>query len=370
MTEPPLNSSRETGLPGRDYLILPLISLLTVLVLLAGAELASRQIYADGQTDACLIHDKTFGVRFKSNCTAEVKLPESEWVTNTYNACGYRTTEHCGPKPPDTLRIAMIGSSTAFGLYVPYQQSISAQLGKYLTAACGQKVEVQNLASEYEFWNVLRSHFDLAVDLKPDAVIVAAGPTDIETQDPELSEKENELPPLEWKTRIRNLFADSRLRVVLQHLMYQDPDFYLSLYRNSPAKTLYMREPLSDTLRIHLNAYNDLLSQFAAKGKAAGIPIMLAFIPQRAQVGFAADKNRPSYIDPFALNKALAKLASLNGVLFTDTTPDFVKDPRQMDLFLRADGHLDPDGDEVVARSLANTVVQDFAPFKHCASPG
>ncbi len=253
---------------------------------------------------------------------------------------------------------------------MPYPQSIAAALGDALTRACGQPVQVQNLASEFEFWSVLRRRFDLALALKPDAVIAVAGPTDIETPDPDLAETQNALPPEELLTRIRNMFTNSRLRVVAQHFLYRDPGFYLSLYRNSIAKTLYMRAPLAPTLQTHVKAYGELLGQLAVRARAADVPVMLAYVPQRAQIGFAADAARPAYIDPFALDNALRQAAADSSVSFDDTTPDFVRDPRQMDLFLRSDGHLDAQGDGVIARSLARAAVREFAAFRHCAAGG
>jgi hypothetical protein len=67
-------------------------------------------------------------VRFKPNCTSQVKLAESGWITNHYNECGYRSDDPCGLKGTETLRVAIIGASISWGYYVPFKDSFGAVL--------------------------------------------------------------------------------------------------------------------------------------------------------------------------------------------------------------------------------------------------
>ncbi len=369
ISEPPNALEPQTrSLPRRDYILLPLISLVTVLLVLAVGEFGARILYPVNTLDSCLLHDPVLGVRFQPDCSSRIKLPETDWVSNRYNACGYRSDAPCGPKPADTLRVALIGSSIAFGMYVPYQDSIGAVVAKDLTAACGQPVEVQNLASEYVFWDLLYQRFKLALTLKPDAVVVVAGPTDVMYANDRI-DQHLDAPKPELLTRIRNVFGDLRLRVVAQHVLYGDADFYLSLYRNSVVKTLYMRNPLGDFVKAHLTAFENLLAKFHATQDGKPVPVLLAYVPQRAQVGFAASPNPPPGIDPYAMDRALAQVAAQAAVGYVDTTPDFVANPEQMDLFLRSDGHTAKRGDVVIGHSIARAM-HTLPAFEHCAVSG
>ena len=67
------------------------------------------------------------GDRALPNCTARYKAGEGPWAENSYNACGYRTEHPCGPKPPGSFRVALIGSSTSMGYLIPYQQTFAVR---------------------------------------------------------------------------------------------------------------------------------------------------------------------------------------------------------------------------------------------------
>jgi hypothetical protein len=85
--------------------------------------------------------DYMTGFREKPNCTALLKSPESPRVAHTFNNCGYRTVEPCGPKPPGVIRIALLGSSIAEGYLVPYPDTFAVQAAGVLTSHDHRQVE-------------------------------------------------------------------------------------------------------------------------------------------------------------------------------------------------------------------------------------
>src|SRR5271156_4840126 len=142
-----MRADLEEHFPPRDFLILPLLSLLTLVAIVGGAETCARHVWEAREDSSCDQTTPLEGNRYKPNCTARMKLAEGPWVQSSYNECGYRSTAPCrGAKPPNTIRLALLGASDAEGYYVSYPDTFAARSEKILTRECGRPVEIQNLA--------------------------------------------------------------------------------------------------------------------------------------------------------------------------------------------------------------------------------
>ncbi len=138
-------------LPRRDFVLLPLIFVMTIVALLVGGETAARLIYVQADdVDLCL-YNTTSGPRHRPFCSSRDKVWDGPWVTQLYNACGYRTAEPCAPRPPGALRVVVLGSSIAQGSKVDYAESFAARSSAALSNQCGASVDFQNLASSGEY---------------------------------------------------------------------------------------------------------------------------------------------------------------------------------------------------------------------------
>ena len=133
-------------LPRRDWIILPLLSILSLGLLLGLSEVGARIFWPEHLEDRCAVPDPTLGLRFQPNCVAKVKSAETPWLDNSYNACGFRTAESCGPKLDRGFRVAVIGSSISSGYLVPYAETFSARTTALLQQHCHVPVDFQNLA--------------------------------------------------------------------------------------------------------------------------------------------------------------------------------------------------------------------------------
>ena len=58
---------------------------------------------------------RSTGVRGIPNSVCSGENPRKELVEYRFNSCGHRAGMECGPKPPGTYRIVMVGSSSACG---------------------------------------------------------------------------------------------------------------------------------------------------------------------------------------------------------------------------------------------------------------
>lgn len=170
-------------LPRRDLWLLPLISVVTLVTLLAGAEMLARVGWPDEVFNSCQkIDDSPLGFHYRPNCSSTMKAAEGPWYTNDYNECGYRTAASCGPLAPGHRRIALIGASLSEGYLVEYPNTIGARLAADLTAMCGRPVEVQNLAATGYNGRRLLARMDDALALRPNAVLLTQAVFDVEMQ--------------------------------------------------------------------------------------------------------------------------------------------------------------------------------------------
>jgi len=171
------------GIPRRDFLILPLISLLTVVLMTGMAEILSRQIWVEKMFNDCLYKDPILGLRSRANCSTQLKNIEGPWIRYEVNACGYRGTTPCGPKPTGTLRVVIMGNSVAFGLDVPYDQYFASLSASDLSKIWRHPVEFQNMGGVGPEWSKNDVVLNEMISLKPDAVFYLVVPFDLVRMD-------------------------------------------------------------------------------------------------------------------------------------------------------------------------------------------
>ena len=332
--------------------------------MVAGADLVSRMMFTEQEKDACLVPDARLGLRYKPDCTATLKSFESPWVTDHYNDCGFRTDAPCGPVPRGVRRVALLGSSLAMGYLVPEQDTFAARSAKALTRLCGAPVEVQDLGGYLVFWTRILNRVDDALKLKPDAALLQVSTMDLERPDPgegAVGANEGEPPTTNLLLKIKDLLGQSRAWQVVQHYLFQKEDLYLSLYLNSGSKSAYLREPLSPFWEGKLRAYDVMLGKIADKFHAAGVPLALVYVPQRAQAIVASKEPGMPGLYPYQLDQRLAAIAASHHVAFIDTTPAVARAPKITDLFYPVDGHLDGEGHTVITSAIVDGIVAEPA---------
>ena len=361
------------GLPRRDTWLLPLISLTTVLVLLAGAELASRLIWPEQAFNACRMADKQIAFRYRPNCTSMMKTVDGPWVTNEYNGCGYRSVASCGPVPVGTRRVALIGSSLSEGYMVEYPNSIGARLGVDLTRLCKAPVEVQDLGAMGYSGALLPPRMQEALRLRPDAVVLVLAPFDLEYEvgdaPPPASDGQAAVNPGGFLKRIFDALKSSRSVVVAQHFLFQNPSIYLPLYLRYGDKADFLRPPFTPRWQARLRTFDALIGELAAQAHEAGVAFTFAFVPQEAQVALLAGRTVPPGVDPAALSAALQGIVARHGVGFADTSVALRAEPAPERLYYQVDGHLSGQGQPIAAAYIAQQLAaKPDGAFSGCRS--
>jgi hypothetical protein len=370
---------RRRTLPRRDLILLPLTSLLTIGILVGGSEIYARIFWPAKETNPCFMSDPMLGYRYRANCNSRTKLVEGPWVDNQYNECGYRSSESCGPKRPGTIRIAVLGSSYSFGYMVPYEQIFTTRAAHELTRQCGHTVEFMNLGVEsYSMVQTYRRS-DEALALKPDLLLLAI--TGGETapvspaalahrNDPQysLASGSAQVKSSWFHEHIAFPLKSSRALVVLQHYVYANPDRFLKLFLLQGGKADYVRTRPSATIRAGLDQFDVILAEMAAKARRAGVPFVIMVGPAATQVALLNSAHRPG-TDPEEYPRLIAGEAAKYGIPVIDALPKMKVQFNPMELFYAANGHMNAEGQQLLADALDEALLSNSLPaFTSCSA--
>ncbi len=359
-----------------DILLLPLISLATIIFLLVGGELLARDLWSAQVENACAIPDAE-STRFKANCSSQMKLAEGPWYTNRYNECGYRSDSSCAAKAAGVRRLVLIGSSIAEGLYIPYDETIGAALGREMTRLCGAPVDMQNMGVAGHFGRAITKSIPEALSLHPDGMVLVLMPYDL------YSIAESMLVPAAKQATARSRpsplgsvneeIKASRALLVVEHYLFRNEAFYVPLYLKNGDKADFLRTPLSAAWRERLHLFDQMLQGIAEKTMAAQVPLWVAYVPQQAQLALMADHmaatNVAPNVDPYALQKGLEEIAANHGARFIDGSLALLGVGKPADLFYQVDGHPNGRAQTLVGRRIATELASaSSGPFSNCAN--
>lgn len=358
-------------MPKRDFVLLPLLSLLTIVTCLLATEGVTRHLFASQGRDVCMVNDNFIGYRYRANCTTHLKAAEGPWVTNAYNDCGYRTKESCGPKPKGTTRIALLGASISEGLYIPYDQTFAERTAQSLTEALGRPVEVQNLGRVNASPIGVFHQIDEALALKPNLVMMSVGPYDIEHLDPSLLAdrykpiRATGKPDAVGRSRLgrmADLAKESATATAAAHFLFQNSATLIRIYMNYGDHADYLRKPLTPAWEARLAAFEVLIAEMATKSKAQQVPFVLVEVPSLAQTAIMRMQTPPPGVDPYQLADRLRKIAARHGVEFIDTL-DAVRDgPNPNQTYYVVDTHMNAEGHGLVSRKIVKELLDNQGP--------
>jgi hypothetical protein len=344
---------------------------MTVVVTLGAAEILARVFWPEQPNDSCAVPDPDLGYRTKPNCSSVMKAAEGPWYTNQYNECGYRSPQSCGPVPAGTRRIALMGSSVAEGLHVPYEDTIGGRLADDLTRQCQTTVEVQNLGSAAYLGTRLIGRMKEALALNPDAVLLLVTPWDIETElsvePPKIARQAEPAGFGGRQKQISVLLQQSRAVTIMEHFLFRNRAFYVPAYLHYGDKADYLRPPFTPAWRARLRKYDELIGQLTDMARAAGVPLMLSFVPAPATMVMMTEPQPPPGIDPYAFIRAISDIAEHHGAAFVDTSPALREHGQPERLYYQVDGHLSGLGQPIAAQSIAAGLMTDsFPAFADC----
>ena len=387
------------GLPRRDWIVLPLLSLLTIVVVASGTEMFARRSFTEfrsGMGKCTPYTDPWIGVKRSSNCTFVLKELESAPTEYHVNSRGYREDADFAPKQADVYRIVMVGSSFGYGSGLPKEKGLSALLARQLSAISGRKVELYN-ESIPGFPGLPQSidrRFKDVVDPKPDLILWEMTRWDVKAI--ELAAPERQTSP-SWQTpaaegwhRVKHnvakrsgrkalssllhfgaellnsakkTFTDSKSAFMIQHAFGESATQYIK-YSVSGSDDVagYLKADLSPMWQHRLERFDSVYADVQAKADAAHIPLVLAMLPTRPQAVMISMGDWPPGYDPYKLRDVVGSIVAKHGGMYIDAFAEFRDVPRAETNFRSVDGHPNAGGDALLAGFLAKKLTGGQVP--------
>jgi hypothetical protein len=342
-----------------------------------GLEAVARGIAPEQQHNRCLLathHHEDFA----ANCVSEpMKMTESGWLRYQTNECGYRTAEPCTRREPGQLRVAVLGTSISYGLWVPYPETWAARATTALRSACGRPVDLQNLSfpashdGPFALWHDIADRAPGAIALQPDAIVTILGPGDLGFYHGGADALSAPIGPPPRKTLKQRLtetrigFDQAHAVVLFRRWWFSDDARFLDLAMQPRDSSDFLRSPTPPAWRERLGIADDAFAKIAAAAAARRVPWIVLLQPTYGQAVLAVHNDRPGW-DPYLFGRELRALVEARGGVFYDLTTDFAAEKRLDRDFYVVNGHPTAEGQVVIARRV-NQLLQDAAPaFAAC----
>jgi hypothetical protein len=385
-------TSAEANLPRRDWILLPLISLLTIGILACSTELIARRVFSGSTTlmkNCMVMDDPSTGPRAIPNTVCWEKIPESQLVEYRFNGCGHRAGMECQPKQPGTYRIVMTGSSLALGEGVQREQTFAALLPAELSQETGRNVELYNESMGWGFPHSVRLRFNEVLAAKPDMILWILTPGDIEGASLVVYSSSAEsnlqssltLPERAWlhmksaftsesfEAAASELFNRTRTALLLRHFLYQSQSQYVTAYQMvSDEEGGFLKASPSASWREHLKQFDGDAADMEGRAKAAGVPFVAVLVPIRAQVTMISMDKWPTKYDPFGLDNQLRSIITRHGGIYLDILPDYRDIPNADKGYFPVDTHPNAEGHKAIAELLARALTGGAVPALRVAS--
>jgi len=369
----------------RDWILLPLVGVFTICLIAGSVELIARHAFSEskkGLASCFVMNDPSTGVRGIPNSVCWDKGTETGWIETRFNSCGYRAGMECGPKPAGTYRIVMTGSSIALGERVQRQDSLAALLPQDLSQQTGRKIELYNEGMGFGFSHNTALRFKDVLAAQPDMVLWLLTPSDVEgsqfvlpTMD--LVKYNNQgLTTKAW-IRIKNNFASksfasaassvfdrTRTALMLRYYLYQSQSQYVKFYLMGSADlTDFLKDQPSPGWPIRMQQLDKDASDMEARSKAAGVPFVAVYLPNRVQSAMISMGQWPQGFDPYKMDSDLRTIITSHGGTYLEILPDFRTIPNPERYYLPVDGHPNADGHALFARLIAKAMTSGPDPL-------
>ena len=301
----------------------------------------------------------------------------------------------CGPKPADTFRIVLVGTSMAEGLHVPWNRTFAAMLPKALSRETGHKVELYNEALEWESPRRIDLRFkDDVLAAQPDLILWAVTKWDVENAalltaaSPkfQLEGGEDRSGISRAWHRTISLFRDKTIQqgladnvkhvfeifcpgtvFLMEHLLYENQTEYVSRYVSADDETEFLRSRPDSAWRLRLQMFDYYVADIMARAKKAGVPIYVVVLPPRIEATLISRGEWPAALDPYKFGEEVRSIVESHGARYLDLLHGFRSIRNAERYYYAVDGHPNAGGQAIFGSLLLKAFASDAVSFSEPA---
>jgi hypothetical protein len=349
-----------------DWIVLPLISAATIAIFCGGIRLISYLEFAHLKwlPGRCIVQSGSV-LHGVPNSVCTERNYYSQLVEYRFNSCGDRTPFDCRQKPEGVYRIVLIGSSNPMGYEVPAESTLSERLSAELSRRTGRRVEVYNasLNGSSGAPSNLANRMSRTMALQPDLILWVMNAWDI---NPDKSEDQIRDEALQGSPRIlralRLLFTETRAGYWMREILYRSQSLYTAAYLKRIQNEAQTHATPNDEEHERMRLVSLDVRTIVDRAKADGVPVVVAFLPDRAVADAFSMSPRPAGIEPDRLNNELHTVLAGKGAIFADVVPDLRKALNLDGLYDPFGAHLNAEGHAFLTQILENFLTSGVVP--------
>jgi hypothetical protein len=150
---------------------------------------------------------------------------------------------------------------------------------------------------------------------------------------------------------------------MLCHYLYQSQSQYVKSYlvAGNESSGFLMAKP-SAAWQSRLRQFDIYIADLEERARAAGVPLVVVMVPNRAQAAMISMGEWPAGYDPYKLDDELRSIITSHGGTYIDILPDFRDIPNPEQGYFPVDGHPNAGGHAIVSRLLAKELTSGVIP--------
>jgi hypothetical protein len=214
---------------------------------------------------------------------------------------------------------------------------------------------------------------DEAMQLRPDLLVLALSPVDIQHLDPaEMQDRDKPMAPLgnpdmapvkiSALKKVQVFLSQSYAVTAIQYFLYQNASTFIRLYLHGGDSTAYIRTPLSPAWMKRFDAFDLLLGEMTQRARTAQVPLVVMEMPSLAQGSLLSMDKQPQGVDAGVFDAELKRIAASHGVQFIDVLDAFQHGPKANRLFYVINGHVNGAGSALASDALVEQLEQQQSP--------
>jgi hypothetical protein len=358
-------SREQAALPMRDWILLPLLAVITIVVLGEGTRLiADRQVVRSKQVVGRCIQQTGSGPHHGiPNSVCVEKNSSGQPVEYRFNFCGDRTPLACGPKPEGVYRIVLIGSSIPMGWGVAEKDSLAERLATALSQSAHRDVEVYNSAMEGSGGSpgTLANRMPTILALKPDLILWVMSSWDIDPD--KIRVQENASEESLGRSHLANrILTKFKIVSFLTELLFRSESVFLSAYAKNMQEGAQPSAAAGNDEDARMRLFSLDAGTIVERARAAGVPLVATFLPNRSEAALISMGARQAGNDPDRIDDDLRKIMVGKGAAYVDVVPDLRTTPDSDGLYDQLGFHLDTEGHSVLSQILAKAITGGAVP--------